>query len=338
MKIDNPFKPAIFALCCLLLLTLLPGYTPGREFAKFPAPILNTSLALYHNFVVSGIYDPDQKSELAIASISNEISRIVALDRRISSEAKPDYGLELKEFMLNGGVKLDEVYFFFGSPRNFALLLCGHFSLEFFAGLFPRAEANDDSIKLRFGDQKSNTEFMMRVRSGQILFCPEPIFDEVNKRLENDENQLDQKFSAFSNMLKGRPALALEVDFASFIENLASTSVRIPESLQRLEHVRLIADNQLAKLQLSVPDEQSRAQIFEQISKNLDTISDRIGLSGSLNIRQNGRSIFIEADAGQEVERQLSQKFSALLMQFFLKKSFNQQIAAANNLRAFANE
>lgn len=328
MKIVKLNQPALAGFALLLLLALLPGFTAQKNQLSPPVPFDNPTLALYHNFAISGVYDFDENSEIALASLSAEISLLMPATsawEKTEPQARIKF---LQQCFGEGSLKPEEMFFFFRDSAAFALIINGSFILKDIAGLLPGSGFNPESGRLRKSFNFGTSKLCLEIDANQILFYPESAATEIFTRLGKTESRIDKKFKAFISMLKGKPALAAEIDFSAFSQAIASSSLRIPPELDQIKHLRLIADSQLAKMQLYVPENSIRGRLSEQI--DLKKFSQLLTSQPELKISEKGASIFIETQADAALEKSVSQKFAAVLLHFLIKNSFK-SVSAENN-------
>lgn len=328
MKIVKLNQPALAGFALLLLLALLPGFTAQKSHPHHPVPFDNPTLALYHNFAISGVYDFDENSEIALASLSAEISRLMpATSAWENTDPQTRLNL-LKQRFGEGCLRPEEMFFFFRDSTAFALIINGSFILEDIAGLLPGSDFNPESGLLKKSFNFGTSKLCLEIDANKILFYPESAASEIFARLGRAENQIDKKFKAFISMLKGKPALAAEIDFCAFSQAIASSSLRIPPELCQIKHLRLIADSQLAKMQLYIPEDSNRGRLSEKI--DLKKFSQLLTTQPELKIFEKGASIFIETQADAALEKSVSQKFAAVLLHFLIKNSFK-SVSAENH-------
>lgn len=301
----------------VMLLCALSGFkTPSGE-APLPAPVEEPCLLLYHNFRITGIYDGGDAAAQAINRLSNEMASFIPATK-IEKAA-------LEEMLVNvanaGDYKPEELFFYFRNPGEFALIIRGEFNLQAiksrFAGEVETERAESLLSRFKFGIGPKKKEFFARFLPQQILVGPEEMRKELERRLENGTTFLQERFKAFVGMLKGKPALALEIDTENFLGSLAGTLSKPPE-MAPIRHVRLIADDQLAKMQLFIPEDEPRNQLSERLSPIAAESVRNLIEGAELSLQQSGRSLFVEAEANSELERLLAQKFAAWAMHFFI--------------------
>ncbi|MEW6711224.1 MAG: hypothetical protein AB1403_15460 [Candidatus Riflebacteria bacterium] len=317
MKISRYYRPIALYSLMLVMLAALPGFKNMPAEFNIPAPIESPNFALYHNFAISGIYSAQDHSAPPFTNVCREISRFLPENHQWLSLSDSERSQLLSQTLINSGFRPEEMFFFFADSTNFALLINGNFNLAQIEQMIPGCESIDDNNLLIKNLNEGKTPLQLQVRTEQILLCPLANSPTIIDRLQNRQNNLPQKFSAFTSMMKGRPALATEIDFASFAASLASSGIELPSDLKTMQHLRLIADNQLTKMQLFLPEAQARQKLAELLKP--DFFNSLISSDSSFKINENGKSVFVETDASSELEQVISQKFAGLLMHFVIK-------------------
>lgn len=321
MKLIRLERPTLIGLLFLLLLAFLPGFTPQPEKQPFPAPLDSPALALYHNFAISGIYDFDQEAETSLASLSAEIKSFLPNNHEIATTSLSEL---LGSRFFRGCLRPQELYFYLRDGRTFALVIEGNFSPQELAQFLPASHFNSETGRLVKTMVLADTTLHLSIGPDRIMLYPESVTGEVESRLNEDPVALDSKFVAFSGMLKGRPALATEIDFSRLRQ--ASSSLRLPVELGQIRHLRLIADDQLTKLQLFIPEDEKRRQVKSEL--NLATFSQLIPGSPELKLSESGNSLFIDTVADPDLEKSISRRFAAILLHFLIKNSSQSRFAA----------
>ncbi|GEM_PF-4257871 len=329
MKIPRYYRPIALYSLMLVLLAALPGFKNMPAEFNIPAPIESPNFALYHNFAISGIYSAQDQWAPPFTNICREISRLLPKNHQWLSLSDSERSRLLSQTLVNSGFRPEEMFFFFADSTSFALLINGSFNLAQIEQMIPGCEYIDDNNLLIKNLTEGKTPLQLQVRAEQILLCPLADAPIIIDRLQNRQNSLPQKFLAFTSMMKGRPALAAEIDFASFAASLASSGIELPTDLKTIQHLRLIADNQLTKMQLFLPEARARHKLSELLKP--DFFNSLIGSDNSFKINDNGKSVFVETDASSELEQAISQKFAGLLMHFVIKHG-------ADHLADYLNE
>ncbi|MFZ5949538.1 MAG: hypothetical protein ACOYXC_02440, partial [Candidatus Rifleibacteriota bacterium] len=274
------------------------------------------------NFAISGIYSAQDHSEPPFTNICQEISRLLPENHQWQRLSDSEKSQLLSQTLISSGFRPEEMFFFFANPADFALLINGNFNLAQIELMIPGCESIDDNNLLIKNLTEGKTPLQLQVRTEQILLCPLESSPAIIDRLQNRQNNLPQKFSAFTSMMKGRPAVAAEIDFSSFATSLASSGIELPIDLKTMQHLRLIADNQLTKMQLFLPEAEARQKLAELLKP--DFFNALITSGSSFKVKENGKSIFVETDASSELEQAISQKFAGLLMHFVIKHRADQ--------------
>jgi hypothetical protein len=326
MKNFKTIKPYLVGILMLFILAMLPGYSPEPDEQFCPAPFEKPAFALYHNFSSSGIYDPTPESDQALASLTFEIDAFMPLDHSWMSttrQCRIDY---LKNFLVGDEFRPAELFFYFENPEKFALMIFGTYNPQKLAQILSADKSNNENHDFVRLFSFAGRRFHLGFSAEQIILMPEGSVEEALNRLKNPDATLNKKFSAFLSMLKGKPALAAEIDFQTLSSSIASLSGRLPKNFTLLQHLRLIADDQLAKIQLYVPETENRNELTQKI--DLSPLEKWLGAPGSVQLRESGKSLFIETEAGKGLEKTVSHKFAAMLMHFFLKHSFKCEVAS----------
>lgn len=334
MKIVRFYKPIFASILTLIVLITLPGFKTELPQDNFVAPIENPGILLYHNFSTSGIYEDIEASEAALKEISQEMEMFAVSNgnRLIEKTAAGNF---VREQVIDGSFKPQELFFYYADQQNFAIILQGSFMVEKIAKNFPAGSfrlEDDDFYTTYPGFGKSaNSRIGVHIKSDFILISPIGISSEMLLRVTEGKCYLDQKFTSFRKMVRGKPAIAGEIDIEMLGQSIASTSIRTPQEFQFLRHVRLIADNKLTKIQFSVPDEESRTVFGKNIGANLHFLDSFVGGTASFTSNLKGRSIYVETDARIELEQKISRKFAALIFHFLEKTDSRNEFKTAGN-------
>ncbi|MDN5278842.1 MAG: hypothetical protein PWR01_2807 [Clostridiales bacterium] len=320
-------KELLISIFLILAMSLLPGFQSVSEPNRFPAPIENPVVMLYHNFAISGVYDDFMTSQSAINEITDEIKKYLAGKNSASASEKINLRNLVKNQIVDGDFKPEELFFYFENPDNFALILLGNFSIE---QIYKNLDSNnakktDDKLVLNLELFESLIQIMISPK--RIVLCPASNSEIILARIEEEKTCLADKFNAFTRMLKVKPALAGEATIDGLTRTLASTSIRIPEEFDFLRHVRLLADEQMTKIQLFIPDDEKRTDFSESLTDSLKALNAFFDNATSFSSQLKGRSIYLETDSELELERKFSRKFAAFILQFLEKTYHNQQLA-----------
>lgn len=315
---------------------MLSGFNnPPLEY--FPAPLVAPLLCFYSNLSASGIYSSGESALNASQEIIGQIESLcVARGAEKTSINHIRTAAEnlLNDRVLSGQMKVYEVFFYYRDRQNFAMILRGEFDRQKLV-----ASLGDDkfvgSASSAFARLRSPFDekqlIYLQIAADEILVCPDNISGNVVTQLEARHNLLGRDFAAFAKMIKVRPALAAEADLSALQSAFAKD---VPVWLKSLHHTRLIVSAQMAKLQLFVPDADERTQLLHQVEGMVGGLREYAGNLVDFVANLSGNSVFIEAEAGQELERLFSSRSFAFFTHFFVRAQKRQMLVSCGETDA----
>ncbi len=309
------------AILALTMLMLLPGYRKQGDSQHYPAPIARPALAFYTNLSVSGVFNHDQTGSDAIKEIISSVEAI-SVARSGSESFSQNTGAVaaglLNNRILSGNLKIHEIFFYLRNTDNYALILTGEFSPAAIADLIGRSRINATtrgfSTLMNLAVAGSERVFL-EFRNDAIIICPENIAGNVLSSIDEHKNLVAAEFPAFDRMIRGRPAMAGEISFENLQKNIGQKF--LPDRLQAMKHLRVLAASKVAKLQLFVPDNVLRTTMSGTLKDKTHAIKTVIGGREDLTLEEKGNSIFIEAKADEALEMLISRRTAAFLLHFF---------------------
>lgn len=302
------------SLILLLVAALLTGFSSPPAKLKFVAPLKKPSLAMYHNFSLTGIYRNPLAADSAVEQLNKYISEFAQTNTSVDLASN---------IILQESMQPQQLFFYFTNSNEFCLILTGRFSPELYvASQNEKSQKKSDEYFKHFWSITTNKEinYKLGMRKDLLMIAPTNKFADFSQALMQNELLLDRHFIAFKKMHNGKPALAAEIDIQALEKVLASTSIRIPEEVKALHHLRLIADDRLIKAQLFVPDNDSRSLIEERLKQNLAWFNNLGNNLASFTLQNKNNSIFLETEATKELEQKFGQKFAAFVLHFFAKR------------------
>ncbi len=321
---------AIFALTVLML---LPGYKKQSDSQHYPAPIARPALAFYTNLSVSGLFNQDHTGSEAINEIVGSVETISMArsgSESVSQSMKTATAELLNNRVLNGNLKVHEVFFYLRNAENYAMVLTGEFSPAAIADMIGRNRINATtkgfSTLMNLATAGKERVFL-EFRNDAIIICPENIAGNVLSNIDDHKNLVSGEFSAFDRMVRGRPAMAAEVSFENMQKNFGQKL--LPGWLQAMKHLRLLAASKVAKLQLFIPDTEQRTAMSGSLKSRTGDIKAAIGGRDDLTLEEKGNSIFIEAKADEALEISISRRTAAFLLHFFAAHSSKNMVLSA---------
>ena len=305
---------------------MLNGFNqPVPEY--FPAPLKQPLLAFYSNFTTSGLYDGGEASLNAGQEIVSQIESLCiarGADKTSGDRIRSVAANLLNERILNGHLRAYELYLYYSSQQNFAVILRGEFDRQRIAlsiGI-EKTRIDEEVVIARLHSPLDQQQYLyLHVTSDEILICPENISGNVVAQLEARRNLLGKEFDAFAKMIRIRPAMAAEVNLSALHSDITGG---VPEWLEPLSYARLIVSSRLTKLQLFVPDADQRVKMLRQVESMIGSLREFAGNLVDFAATPDGKSIFIEAPAGEELERLLGCRSVSFFTHFFVRAQKNQ--------------
>ncbi|PKL43035.1 MAG: hypothetical protein CVV41_11565 [Candidatus Riflebacteria bacterium HGW-Riflebacteria-1] len=332
MKINN--LNTILAIVLFTSVLMISGFN-NPQIEYFPAPLASPQLSLYANLTASGLYDTGESALNASQEIVSHVENLCVArgaDKTTSHHIRTAAENLLNDRLLNGQIKVYELFFYFADQQNFAIILRGEFARQRLAGVLGAGKVVDASDKsvARFRSPLNPSELIfMQVGSDEIVICPDNISGNVTEKLAARQNILGSEFAAFAKMIRVRPAVAAEINLAALQSAAAKESV--PDWFKALRHTRLIVSSQMAKMQLFIPDADERARLLRQVEGLVGGLREHAGNLVDFSAAASGNSIFIEAPAGDELERLVSSRSIAFLMHFFVRAQKNQLMVSSRD-------
>lgn len=310
---------------------MLSGFNQPRP-EYFPAPLPDPLLCFYSNLSASGLYNNNETASAAAQEIISYIESLCltrGADKTEADSIRAEASRFLHDRILSGQCKVYELYLYFSDPQSFAIILNGEFDWKRLSGsigvdrIIPGSESISARLRLPFAGKEM---LYLYIDREALVICPDNIAGNVMAQLTTRRNLLGDAFSAFSKMVKVRPALAAEVNLAALPEK---NPIALPEYLAPLRYARLIVSSQLTKLQLFVPDADQREKMLRQVEKQVGGLRESAGNLVDFAANLSGNSIFVEAPAGEELERLFSSRSFAFFAHFFVRAHKNELVVSS---------
>jgi hypothetical protein len=321
----------IFVIVMFTAVFMLSGFNrPPVEY--FPAPLAEPQLAFYTNFTASGLYDSGESAMNAGQEIISQIENLCisrGADKTMGNQIRNVAENLLNDRILSGQLKAYELFIYFSDRQNFAMILRGEFDRHRLAAAIGAEKVNlsETAVSARLLSPLHDKEALyLQISSDEIMVCPDNIAGNILAQLESRRNLLGREFDAFAKMVRVRPALAAEINVAAVRNGF---SEGFPDWLKTLRHARLIISSRMTKLQLFVPDADERAQMLRQVESMVGGLREFAGNLVDFAATPSGNSIFIEAPAGEELERLFGCRSVAFFTHFFVRAQKNQILVSA---------
>jgi len=321
----------IFVIVIFTAAFMLSGFSqPTPEY--FPAPLSEPLLAFYCNFTTSGIYDGGEDAVNAGQEIVGQIESLCiarGADKTTGSQIRKVAENLLNDRILNGQIRAYELYLYFSNRQNYAIIVRGEFDRQQLAraiGAEKTLVGEKFTAARLHAPAPGLARLYLQISTDEILICPDDISGNVVAQLEARRNLLNHEFDAFAKMVRVRPAMAAEVNVAALRNDYADS---IPGWLAPLRHARLIVSSRLTKLQLFVPDADERAQMLQQVESMVGGLREFAGNLVDFAASPSGNSIFIEAPAGEELERLFGCRTVSFFSHFFVRAQKEQIVMSA---------
>lgn len=315
------YTPTLMAIFALMVLLLLPGYQKQPDNDYYPAPLEKPSLAFYCNFTASGLYDQGNSSSEALQEILlcvDFISRSRHSCETAASSAQKSVSTIISDRIMSGDLKVHDMFFYLGNAENFALIMRGEFSTRKIAELIGKSRVNKTATGLTTfvkSPVEGVSRLYLELQNDLLIVCPENIAGNLIENISGKSNKLGSEFSAFDKMVKNRPALAAEMNFAAFKKSTGVSA--LPAWLESMQHMRLIAASRLTKLQMFVPESEARETLAQAMSEQTPIIKNAAGSPVDLALEVKGNSIFVEAPGELNLETSISRRLAAFMLHFF---------------------
>ena len=320
-------KRYAYILATLVIITLLSGFTSE---SNFPAPVKEPAAAIYLNISSSGMFD--EENQAACEEIANNVANICKLrDMSVnSSETETDYKSItlnfLKESILSGFLKIQEIYFYFKNTNEFALIAKGDFDLFAIAEKSKAEMVFDDNeklVKIMTSLNSNNEKMLLQVNNDTLIICPKDSISEINKNLENNENLLGDGFKTFEKMLSYNPAISAEINLQQLLKDLEN--VNLPKELAVTDLVRLFIAPVQNKIQINVPEDSDRKELKKELEKQTSVLNSIFENKTDYKLKEGNTSLFIESKTDEEQVQSISRKATAFMLHFFVKNISSDQ-------------
>ncbi len=319
-------KRYAYIIATIAFITLLSGFTSE---SNFPAPVKEPAAAIYLNISSSGMFD--EENQIACEEIANNVANICKL-RDISSNSSVEKDYKnitlnfLKESILSGFLKIQEIYFYYKNTNEFALIAKGEFDL-FSIAEKSKAELvfdKDERLeKIVTSLNSSNEKMLLQVSNNTLVICPQDIISEINKNLDNNENLLGEKFKTFEKMLQYNPAISAEINLQQLIKDIEN--VTLPKELTVTDLVRLFIAPVQNKIQINVPEDSDRKDLKKELEKQTQALNSIFENKTDYKLKEGKTSIFIESKTDEEQVQAISRKATAFVLHFFVKNISSDQ-------------
>ena len=320
-------KRYVYSIATILFITLLSGFTSE---SNFPAPVKEPAAAIYLNLSSSGMFD--EENQVACEEIAENVANICKFRNVIgnSDEDEKDYKSItinfLKESILSGFLKIQEIYFYFKNTNEFALIAKGEFDLFAIAEKSKAEMVFDDDeklVKITTTFNSNNEKMLLQVNNDTLVICPEGSIAEINENLENNENLLGDNFKTFEKMLQYNPAISAEINLHQLIKDLEN--VNLPKELAVTDLVRLFIAPVQNKIQINVPEDSDREELRKELEKQTDALNSIFENKTDYRLKEGKTSLFIESKTDEEQVQAISRKATAFVLHFFVKNISSDQ-------------
>lgn len=319
------------------LIIMLSGFTPR---GNFPAPVKEPAAAFYINLSSSGIFGELAESQKAcheIASAVYDICKFRDASGSLNGNSDQYKALSLsflQDCIINGFLKIEELYFYYRDSNDYALIANGDFDLQLLSEKTKADKLYDDennliqissSISQKFIDtDKNNNGLFLQINSKRLLICPENASENIIESLQRDNNQLGEGFKTFEQMVKIKPAIGAEINIKQLFENKYLSNIPKPVASTKL--IRLIVAAQQNKLQISVPLEEDREKLKKDLFNQTAFLNRIFDNKTDYKLTEGKTSIFIETVANKEQMQSISRKATAFMLHFFIKNTASNQL------------
>lgn len=313
----------------IALIIFLSGFTSETNF---PAPIKEPAAAIYINLSSSGIFD--EENESACEEIAKNVANICKLRNQASNSSVKENDYKkltldfLKESILSGFLQIHEVYFYYKTTDEYALIAKGEFDI-FAIGEKSKAEMifdeNEKLVKIStsINSNNENEKILLQVTNNRLVICPEKSIKEITNNLEDNKNLLGDKFKTFEQMLTYNPAISAEIDIQELFKNLGIEN--LPKSVTATDLVRLFIATKQNKIQINVPENKEREELKIELEKQTSVLNSIFDNKTNYKLREGKNSIFIETNTNEKQVQTISQKATAFMLHFFVKNISSDQ-------------
>ena len=314
----------------LAAVILLSGFSSEKD--TFPAPIKEPAAAVYVNLLPSGIFE--EENQKACEEIANNVAQICKLrnsgnaDSLTTKEYRDATIKFLKNSIVNGFLKIHEIYFYYKNPNEYALIAIGDFDT---LKIVEKSKAEmifdkeDRLVKITTTINTGNNKEKMLLEANNNILVISPERSDLNvfNNLKENRNLLGDKFKTFEQMLKNDPAISAEINIEQLLKNQNSENVPKPVSATRL--LRLFVAEKQNKVQLSIPEENEREELKKELQKQTMLLNSIFDNKTNYKLAEGKTSIFIETPTDEEQIQAISRKTMAFMLHFFVKNISSNQ-------------
>ena len=282
---------------------------------------------MYFNFSDSGIFGEEEEQTKACEEIANTVSNICHLrndanNTALTSDRYKELCLNLlQNSIINGFLKVEEIYFYYKNSEDYAIIAGGEFNMDAIAsktGAKMIFDENDKLVRVSVSlNQDDGSKISLQADNSILVVTPEKTAKAVMNSLENENNQLSDKFITFKNMLKINPVVSAEIDLLQILNQ--KETEQLPRSIVDTQLIRFVVSNRQNKIQLSIPEEETRKDLKNQIISQTDTINALFDNKTNYQIKEGKTSLFIETQPNQDQVQSISRKAMAFMLHFFIK-------------------
>lgn len=308
-----------------VIFLFLSGFTSENDF---PAPVKEPAAAIYINLSSSGIFDEENNS--ACEEIAKSVANICKLrNAEVSENEYKNITLSfLKESIISGFLKIHEIYFYFKTPEEYALIAKGEFDLFTIAEKSKAEMIFDKDEKLKkittsISSDNEKEKMLLQANNNTLVICPEKALTEISDNLESNKNLLGEKFKTFGQMLKHNPAISAEIDIQNLFKEMGIEN--LPKSVTATDIIRLFVAAKQNKIQISVPEDEEREELKKELEKQTIVLNNIFDNKTDYKLREGKSSLFIETKTDEEQVQSISQKATAFMLHFFVKNISSDQ-------------
>ena len=233
----------------------------------------------------------------------------------------------MEESIINGFLKIQEIYFYYKTPKEYALIAKGEFDLNTIAEKSKAEMIFDEEEKLVKISTSINSnekeKILLQATRNTLIISPEKAIAEITKNIENNTNLLGTKFNTFKKMIKNHPAISAELDLQEIFKD--NDNQKLPKSITATDIIRLFISAKQNKIQMNIPEEEDREEIKTEIENNTSVLNSFFDNKTDYRIREGVTSIFIESEPDEEQVMTISQKATAFMLHFFVKNISSSQ-------------
>ena len=310
-----------YTLSALAAVTILSGFTSG---GFFPAPVEKPAAAVYVNVSSSGIFNDAEESQEACEEIANTVGNLCLKRKASNTETPEEYkSLSLKflqDSIVKGFLKIEEFYFYYKNTDEYALIANGDFNMDTIASKTGANMVFDDENRLQKVSVAINTDnqkLFLQANSHTLIISPEKSADRIMQSIAENQNKLGEDFKTFSQMLKLKPALSAEINLEKLWADHKEGN--LPKSVAATKLIRFLVANRQNKFQISIPEEEDRLRLKEELLKQTDALNAIFDNKTDYKLAEGKTSLFIETVPNDEQVQAISRKAMAFMLHFFIK-------------------